>query len=526
MRKGFVVVLFLMVGVVLNGQVIPEEEQADSLLSEESTEKEILPDYQSIHPAPNIFRDSLDVLLRDYKIGFELDSLWQKELVNSDLYPKMQKSILDFPQEENMDMVDHKELSEATLKERLEEINQSTPFDIDYNSELEKMIHQYLKRDKTLMERLMSLSRYYFPIFEEALAKYDLPLELKYLPIIESALNPQAKSPVGATGLWQFMFTTGKQQGLTLSSYVDERMDPLKSTEGAAEYLSDLYRIFGDWNLVLAAYNSGPGRVTKAIRRSGGETNFWKLKRFLPRETVNYVPAFMASLYLFHHAEDHGFEPYNPDVVYFETDTIQVKETIKFEQISEVTGIDEDLLSFLNPAYKLNIIPKVKDEAYSVRLPIREAGLFVANEDLIYDYNEEKLANQQLPEYHLTSDRVNYRVKSGDVLGEIAGQHGVTISQIKQWNRLHNNNLRVGQQLVIYPRDPITLADKQQTTKSTNTQKKESDSSEKTYVVQKGDSLWSISRKFNDVTISQIKKWNGIRSSSVKPGMRLKISGG
>jgi len=352
-------------------------------------------------------------------------------------------------------------------------------------------------------------------------------LELKYLPIIESALNPQAKSPVGATGLWQFMFTTGKLQGLTLSSYVDERMDPLKSTEAAAEYLSDLYRIFGDWNLVLAAYNSGPGRVTKAIRRSGGATNFWDLKRFLPRETTNYVPAFMASLYLFNHAEDHGFEPYNPDVVYFETDTIQIKETIKFEQISEVTGIDEELLSFLNPAYKLNIIPNVKDEQYTVRLPVREAGLFVANEDLIYDYNEEKLADQQLPEYHLASDRVNYRVKSGDVLGKIAGQYGVSINQIKEWNRLHNNNLRVGQQLVIYPKDPGALADKQQAAKkNTNNQNKESASSEKTYVVQKGDSLWSISRKFNDVTISQIKKWNGIRGSSVKPGMRLKISEG
>src|SRR5699024_1985886 len=196
-------------------------------------------------------------------------------------YPKMQKSILDNPYDDsNLAVLDYQKLPTDTLKKRLAELNSKTPFTVEYHPELEKMIHFYLERDKSVMERLMSLSLYYFPLFEKELAKRDIPLELKYLPIIESALNPQAKSRVGATGLWQFMFTTGKRQGLTVSSYVDERMDPVKSTKAAADYLKELYKIFGDWDLVLASYNAGLGNVSKAIRRSGGQTDYWKLKKY------------------------------------------------------------------------------------------------------------------------------------------------------------------------------------------------------------------------------------------------------
>ena len=459
--------------------------------------------------------------MMDYGISKNIDSIWQAELTNSDLYPKIRESVLDIPY--NTDEVspsDYQELSTETLKKRLAELNEQTPFEISYNKELENTIRNYLKRNKESMERLMSLSLYYFPLFEEEFAKYDIPLELKYLAIIESALNPRAKSPVGATGLWQFMFTTGKMHGLTVSSYVDERMDPEKSTAAAAEYLSELYKIFGDWNLVLASYNSGPGNVSRAIRRSGGETDYWKMKNFLPRETANYVPAFIATFYIFNYAEEHGFDPYLPDVVHFETDTIQVKEHLKFEHIAEVTGVEEDLLAFLNPSYKLNRIPMVEDKKYTLRLPVSEAGIFVTNENEIYEESKELLAKETPPRYELMQQRTNYRVQSGDYLGKIAAKFKVSIAQIKKWNRLNSNNIRAGQNLVIYPREPKIAA-----SPNTALQKKESNSSaQKYYTVKSGDSIWSISKKFNGVSVNQIKKWNGISGNHLKPGMQLKIS--
>jgi membrane-bound lytic murein transglycosylase D len=245
------------------------------------------------------------------------------------------------------------------------------------------------------MERLMALSEYYFPLFEQHLDRLDVPLEIKYLAIVESALNPRAKSHMGATGLWQFMFTTGKMHGLDVSSYVDERMDPVMSTKAAAEYLSALYRTFGDWDLVLASYNSGPGNVSKAIRRSGGSTNYWELRRFLPRETAGYVPAFLATLYLFEYADEHDFQPNRPEIAFFETDTLHVKQLLTFDQITEVTGVEKEMLQFLNPSYKLDIIPYVEDESYALRLPRSSVGLFVNNEDKIYDFTKAQLAEKK-----------------------------------------------------------------------------------------------------------------------------------
>src|SRR5690606_27717834 len=217
--------------------------------------------------------------LKDLPRAAEIDSVWKAELLNSDLFEKMQNEIL----EQDYSEVVYKELPTDTLKARLVLLNARTPFNIEYNPILESVIKSYLKRNKKSMERLMAISEYYFPMFEQHLDHKDIPLEIKYLAIVESALNPRAKSHMGATGLWQFMFATGKMHGLDVSSYVDERMDPVRSTKAAAQYLSTLYRTFGDWDLVLAAYNSGPGNVTKAIRRSGGSTNYWDLRPYLPR---------------------------------------------------------------------------------------------------------------------------------------------------------------------------------------------------------------------------------------------------
>ncbi|MGA8852798.1 MAG: LysM peptidoglycan-binding domain-containing protein, partial [Christiangramia sp.] len=446
------------------------------------------------------------------------DSLWTLELTNSDLFEKMQKSI----REQDYEEVVYKDLPTDTLKARLAKLNARTPFNIEYNPILESVIKSYLKRNKQSMERLMALSTYYFPLFEQELDKYDIPLEIKYLAIVESALNPKAKSWVGATGLWQFMFTTGKMHGLDVSSYVDERMDPARSTEAAAQYLASLYKVFGDWDLVLASYNSGPGNVSKAIRRSGGSTDYWQLRRYLPRETAGYVPAFLATIYLFEYADEHNFQPKQPDVVFFQTDTIQVKQLITFDQITKVTGVEKEMLEFLNPSFKLDIIPFVEDEKYSLRLPKQASGKFVSNENAIYDFAENQLkeAEKELPKYVETEDRIRYRVKRGDYLGKIAERYGVGISSIKKWNNMRSNNLRVGQYLTIYPRKPVEVAS------STKASKSSKSSNPEFYTVKQGDSLWSISKKFPGVTVQNLRSWNDMNSSSLKPGMKLKISKG
>src|SRR5690606_8123212 len=254
-------------------------------------------------------QDSLEINhLTDDDFASGLDQKWLEELYSNHLFDTIYQTInkLDYKE------VDFPELPTDTLKKRLALLNAKTPFNIAYNPALENVIKTFLKNRRTSFERLMGLSHLYFPMFEHEFDKYNIPLELKYLAIVESALKPRARSRVGATGLWQFMFSTGKMFGLNVSSYVDERCDPIKSTEAAAKYLSKLYEIFGDWDLALAAYNSGPGNVTKAIRRSGGYNNYWNIRAYLPRETAGYVPAFLATMYIFEYAEEHGFFPEKP----------------------------------------------------------------------------------------------------------------------------------------------------------------------------------------------------------------------
>ena len=374
------------------------------------------------------------------------------------------------------------------------------------------------------MARLMGLSHYYFPMFEEALDKEDIPLEVKYLAIVESALKPKARSRVGATGLWQFMFATGKMYGLDVSSYVDERRDPIKSTDAAAKYLAKLYKIFGDWDLALAAYNSGPGNVSKAIRRSGGYTNYWNIRPNLPRETAGYLPAFLATMYIFEFAEEHGFKPERPAFQYIETDTVRVKRMITLDQVAEVTGVKIEELQYLNPSYKFDIIPFVKDENYTLRLPLYAVGSFVANEDKIYAFAKTELDKREkpLPQFFESDTKTRYRVRSGDYLGKIARKYGVRVSQIKRWNGLRSNNLKVGQRLTIYPRNPggAKTVSKAKTSVKTVV----NIAGKKTYKVTSGDSLWSIAQKFSGVSVQNIKDWNNISSNKLKIGMTLVVS--
>ncbi len=466
--------------------------------------------------------DSISIKkLADNKHASSIDDKWLEELYSNDLYDTISKSIAELNYEE----VDYPELSTDTLKARLSLLNAKTPFNVEYNPGLESVIKSYLKNRRESLQKLITLSAFYFPMFEQELDRYDLPLEIKYLSIVESALKPRVKSRVGATGLWQFMFSTGKMYGLDVSSYVDERSDPIKSTEAAAKYLSKLYEIFGDWDLALAAYNSGPGNVSKAIRRSGGYQNYWNIRHNLPRETAGYLPAFLATMYIFEYAEEHGFKKAKPEFAYFETDTIRVKHMITLDQVSEVTGVEIEELQFLNPSYKLDIIPYIKDEDYTLRLPRTAIGTFVNNEDQIYAYAQAEFDKREkpLPQFFEADSKTTYRVRSGDFLGKIARKYGVRVSQIKQWNGLRSNNISIGRRLTIYPRKPYV----QTSSSTTKTQViKTSSGNVSVYTVRDGDSLWSISQKFSGVSVQNIKDWNDISGTHLKPGMKLKISKG
>jgi len=462
--------------------------------------------------------------LQDNPEAAKYDSLWMKELYESAaLFDDMYKEMSTLGPEETFDAA----LNTDTLKMRLELLNQKTPFNVVYNPSLENVIKSFLTRKRDLMNRMLTVSQFYFPLFEQEFDNHNIPVEMKYLAIVESALNPKARSRVGATGLWQFMYGTGKEHGLDVNSYVDERSDPIKSTRAACEYLNRVYKIFNDWDLALAAYNSGPGNVNKAIRRSGGYKNYWNIRRNLPRETAGYVPAFLATMYLFEYAEEHGLQGKKVKRPYFETDTVHVKNIITFDQISELVGISKEELEVLNPSYKLKVIPYVKGKNYTLRLPRKEMGKFVANEAAIYAHVEKELKSKESPLPALIKaaerNRIRYKVRSGDFLGKIAERYGVRVSQIKNWNGLRSNRLRIGQRLTIYPRGSrdVAVASKKKTTSKPVSLKNVP--SNKIHEVKSGDSLWTISRTYPGISIENLRQWNGISGKNLKPGMKLKL---
>ncbi|WP_281541787.1 LysM peptidoglycan-binding domain-containing protein [Maribacter aestuarii] len=458
--------------------------------------------------------------LLDNELAARYDSLWMKELINAaPLFDEIYEEVANLETSTTYEL----DLNTDTLKLRLERLNQKTPFNVAYNPSLENVIRSFLTRKRDLMERMLTVSQFYFPLFEQELDNHDIPLEMKYLSIVESALNPRARSRVGATGLWQFMYGTGREMKLDITSYVDERSDPMKSTAAACKYLNRLYSIYEDWDLALAAYNSGPGNVNKAIRRSGGYKNYWNIRRNLPRETAGYVPAFLATMYIFEYADEHGLKGKKAERAYFETDTIHVKSLITFDQISQITGIDKEELKLLNPSYKLNAIPYVKGKDHVLRLPVSLMGKFVQNEEAIYAHVQKELKSKESPLPQLVKqaeqDRIRYKVRSGDYLGKIAERYGVGVSQIKSWNGLRSNNLKIGQRLTIYPRKNVksTVSPKDTPTRTAAA------GNIKVHEVRSGDSLWTISRKYPGISIENLRKWNGISGNNLKPGTKLKL---
>ena len=347
------------------------------------------------------------------------------------------------------------ELSDSIYKQRL----QALPFviEVPYNEVVRRYILRYVKHSPRQLAALQRKAEYYFPIFEDILAKHDLPYELCYMPVIESALNPQARSHMGATGLWQFMPATGKKYGLEINSLVDERMDPIRSTEAACLFLKNLYAIFQDWNLVIAAYNCGPGNVNKAIHRAGGKRDFWSIYPYLPSETRGYLPIFIAASYAMNYAEAHGICPATP-LTTMASDTIVTTQRQHLKQIADNIDIPLAELRRLNPQYPRDIIPGGK--AYAICLPIEKAGVYIDKQDTILAYQAKELIHNRRDEIellHRTSVNggysINgvtyYKIKEGDTLGGIAKKFRVSVKQLKAWNGLKSDMIRAGKTLKI-----------------------------------------------------------------------------
>ena len=346
-------------------------------------------------------------------------------------------------------------LPDSIYKARLQAL--PCVIELPYNERVRAFLLRYVKRSPKQVARLMRMSEYYFPLFEEALNRYQLPYELRYLPIIESALNPIARSYVGAAGLWQFMPATGKLYGLEINSLVDERMDPIRATDAACRFLSNLYKIYGDWNLVIAAYNCGGGNVNKAIRRAGGKRDFWSIYPFLPRETRNYVPIFIAANYAMNYGHEHGIckAPIEKAML---TDTICINQRMHLQQVSEKFEISMEELRRLNPQYSRDILPGGKD--YTLCLPTEKVGLFIEQQDSIIAHKADSLIHNRRAEIDLAkvtsingAYRVNgvtyYTIKNGDTLGGIAKRFHCSVKQLKQWNGLKSDIIRAGKKLKI-----------------------------------------------------------------------------
>ena len=507
-------------------------------------------------PKPISFLDSIKNSFVKYDRTVKSDSLWMNQIGSTlDIYNDLDTEINTV----NIDKDIDKELPTELLKERLAAMDAKSPFNIEYNQGLENLIKSFLKNRRKAFANQMAVAQYYFPLFEEALAKQNVPLEIKYLAVVESALNPKAVSRVGATGLWQFMYQTGKQYNLNIDSYVDERSDPLKSSEAAAQYMTNMYAIFNDWDLVLASYNSGPGNVTKAIRRSGGQQNFWNIKDKLPKETQGYVPAFLATMYIYEYHKEHGIVPKKALVRHFATDTVMVKKEMSFAQISNLLDIPVEQLQALNPSYKRNVIPNYVGKSHYLTLPSSKVAVFTSNEDKIYAYVQYELDKREKTNQGrksnfskdstatalASSTKVKYyKVKRGDNLGDIAKRNDVAVSDLKKWNHLKGNAVASGKSLkIIIEKDSdssIQLASnndknkallaKENTniaTKDVKTTLDKTDtlvaSTTNFYVVQKGDNLNTIAKKYN-TTVAEIKEWNHLSSPNIKLGTSLQVS--
>ena len=413
---------------------------------------------------------------------------------------------------------------DSVYMQRIQTLAYETTIPLTFNSHVKSFIELYANRRRQQSSRMLGLSYVYFPMFEDYLSRYNLPLELKYLAMVESALNPTAGSKAGAKGLWQFMRGTGAEYGLRVSTLVDDRYDPEKETVAACQYLKSLYARYEDWFLVLAAYNSGPGTVNKAIIRAGGVKNYWAIWPYLPAETRGYVPAFIAVTYVMNYAAEHNLYPMNPGLLLHGTDTVMVRDRVAFDQINECIGVPMVDLEFFNPQYTKRVIPGTKEYPYSLRMPTKYALRFVQLEDSIYNYVSKSEKAREIIEEKVeeVSDSFVHVVRKGESLGSVARKYHVTVSKIKKWNHLKRETIHVGQRLTIY-RSGSPMAQVGKTTKNdAKNNKATKTSSVKTHTVKRGETLSSIARKYH-CTVNDLKKWNNLKGNNVMVGQKLKI---
>ena len=420
---------------------------------------------------------------------------------------------------------------------RLAKLDATSPFDLVYNPHVKGFIELYAVRKRELVSRVMGLSQLYYPMFEEIFDKHNIPLELKHLAVIESALNPCARSRCGATGLWQFMYPTGKMYGLNVNSYIDERSDVYKATEAAAEYLTSLYGMFHDWQMVLAAYNAGPGTISKAIRRSGGKKTYWEIRPYLPLETQAYVPAFIAANYVMNYPTEHNIYASTPRKTYFEVDTAVVKESMTFGQISAALDISVEEIAYFNPQYRKSEIPAGGN---CLTLPKAKIGTFLSNETEIYA----AIKSQQLvaSENSMAIKEVQktHTVRNGEKLSTIARKYGVTVADLRSWNYIGKKGIRTGKKLIVYvkqdvaspatttksdaPKDPqTTVAVKTKVDTTTKLADNSATAELKIHKVKKGETLYGISKKYG-ISVDKLIELNGLKKNpQLLLGQKLKL---
>lgn len=440
-------------------------------------------------------------------------------------YAQMQSSKDDIF-EENLDsVVLASDTPDSVYIDRLKRMNSF--ISLPYNDIVRNYLVAYTQKHTVKMETVLGLAEFYMPIFEEVLDQYNLPLELKAMAVIESALNPVAVSRAKAKGMWQFMYTTARSYGLEITSYVDERMDPVKSAHAAAKFLRDSYLIFGDWALAIASYNCGTGNVNKAIRRSGGGKDFWEIYRYLPRETRGYVPSFIAALYLMRYYNEHHLRPV-PANLSAQLDTLHISRMLHFDQVVHFTGIPQDMLRYYNPQYLHDIVPGQKDHPYILRMPYNYTSKFIENEGDVYRWKDtvyfSAAAVKQIKAGAApTGARIVHKVKKGETLSHIALKYHVRVSDLQRWNGV-KNNLRIGQSIVVYTNGKGPAASQQGSGSGSGSGMKTTTSGGYViYTVRSGDTLSGIASRFSGVSVKSIMSLNGLKSSAIRVGMKLKI---
>ena len=509
----------------------------DCVTYEETSHEDELDIYDSLSIIENtIIDDSIDPVTLDsltLALQERIDSENSGEAIveESDIMMDMIEDIADIPyfEQKRLESSSKSEniynypadyvpsFPDSVYAERIARLREQTTIELVYNTHVKSFIDVYAVRKREHTSRILGLADIYFPMFEQALDKYNIPLEIKYLAVVESALNPRAGSHAGAKGLWQFMYATGKIYKLNVTSLVDDRMDPVKATEAACQHLLDLYNKYDDWFLALAAYNSGAGNVNKAIRRANGLKNYWAVWPFLPKETRGYVPAFIAVNYVMSYSQEHNIYPTDPGIMADGVDSVTVHEPLHFDQLNEMLNIPMEDIKFFNPQYKASIIPASAKTPMSLRLPEQYIDSFIVHEKELYTFKTKKGIDRAKLEEEMkkVSDRSVHIVKSGENLGSIAKKYRISVNQLKTWNKLKSTTIYPGQKLIVYSSGaPMAQAG--------NNQPVERSTEQKIHTVKSGENLTVIARKYQ-CTVTNLKEWNNLKSTTLSVGQKLKV---